>query len=210
MRHDSYQQKLCTRINQRSRDIEIERCLLLRDFVRRGNSQRLERQTIKAAAKTERPAICVSDPALPTALTVTTLMFLAAQKSLSLRHIRRTSCHLDGQSKTARVNKNSLDVPNLEETWCAVARGIRLRSRSLRAHCHSRSSEGIFKYRRTFRAVDMCARGNCQHFCTDGRESNRQVHVNSLVRVADSRMLYPLSHVFVTLLWKKMGVLHDS
>ena len=31
----------------------------------------------------------------------------------------------------------------------------------------------------------MCACGNCQHICTDGRESQRQVRVNSPVRVAN-------------------------
>ena len=83
-----------------------------------------------------------------------------SDKLLNLVATASVSCHLDGLGKTAHVNKNSLDVPNLEETWCAVARGIRLRSRTLGAHCHARSSEGRFKYRRTFRAVDMCARGS--------------------------------------------------
>ena len=35
----------------------------------------------------------------------------------------------------------------------------------------------------------MCARGNCQHFCTDARESIRQVRVNSLVRIANRPMM---------------------
>ena len=55
------------------------------------------------------------------------------------------NCHFDGLGKTAHVNGNGLDVPKVEETWRAVARGIKLRSRTLRAQCHARCSEGRLK-----------------------------------------------------------------
>ena len=68
--------------------------------------------------------------------------FATSDKLLNLLATANVSCHFDGLGKMTHANRNSLDVPKLEETWCAVARGIRLRSRTLRAHCHARSSEG--------------------------------------------------------------------
>ena len=71
--------------------------------------------------------------------------FATSDKLLNLLATASVNCHFDGLGKMTHVNRNSLDVPKLEETWCAVARGIRMRSRTLRAHCHARSSEGRLK-----------------------------------------------------------------
>ena len=81
-----------------------------------------------------------------------TYVFFAVPKSMYILPLpincstASVNCHFDGLGKTAHVKGNGLDAPKkVEETWCAVARGIRLRSRTLRAQCHARSSEGRLK-----------------------------------------------------------------
>ena len=81
-------------------------------------------------AVTTHIATCVSDPALSTALTVTTLMFFAVPKSMYILPLpvncstASVNCHFDGLGKTAHVNGNGWKRPGVqshEVPGCAVA-----------------------------------------------------------------------------------------